>query len=772
MLGSKLASHRGVSDVLFPLGPLLTVAAYLFFALSAATLSAQLAALPPAPERDGIETEALRQESVGALTKLSGDVELRTKNVVIRADNAEYDELSGEITAVGNVNYRSRNGKEDLYAEKVAFNIKTGLGTFYDVHGTVSAASQGGVRLLTTDNPFYIDGKIVQKTEAHYEVYDGTVTNCDPNDMWWTLRSPKTTIVPGQYAVIRRGVFRLKGVPLLYVPYFRKSLERLPRRSGFLAPNIGNSSRFGFVLGQSYYWAINRSFDATGGLVLYTQRGVAGRGEFRGRPTPNSDFTASYYGVKDRGEKLDDGSRLKQGGHSFSARGTALFPWGLRGVMDLEYISSLAFRQVFTQSYSEAVNSQIRSIGFVSKNFSSFSLNASLQRDENFQTTDAGDTVVIRKLPSVEFNSHSRELLGGPVPLFLSFDSEFGLVSRTQTTFQTRRFVQRGDFYPRVSTRFAWKGFRLRPTFGARQTSYGQQRDGNDLIGTNLHRRVGEISLDLIPPSLARIYDGPKAFGPHKLKHVIETRARYRYVRGVDDFNSVIRFDDRDLINNTNEAEFGLINRLYVKNTQTGQVREVASLEIWQRRYFDPSLGGAIVPGRRNVSRSTIDLTSFAFADGPRNYSPIVTALKLRPSWRWSLEWRNDYDPLRQKLVNSSVNANYQLSSLVGIGLGHQAVRVPTTLSAPTNQISTDVRFGGYNRRGWNVAVRSLYDYRQKQFVYIISQATYNTDCCGFGFEFRRLALGSIRNENQVRVSLSISNVGSFGTLNTRERLF
>ena len=61
--------------------------------------------------------------------------------------------------------------------------------------------------------------------------------------------------------------------------------------------------------------------------------------------------------------------------------------------------------------------------------------------------------------------------------MYFAFDSSFDLASRTQPTFQTRRYVQRGDLYPRLSSNFYWKGFHVTPTFGARFTGYGQQRD-------------------------------------------------------------------------------------------------------------------------------------------------------------------------------------------------------------------------------------------------------------------------------------------------------
>ncbi len=718
-----------------------------------------------------VEIRAHRQLRQGTLRRAEGDVELLYKSIVLTANELDYDESSGEVEAIGNVHYRTLDDQQDLRAERMSYNIYSELGTFYEARGRASSASQGGARLLTTDNPFQFEARLVHKAGEHYTIHDGRLTNCDPSNPWWTLRSSRADIVPGGSAVVRNGVLRLRGFPLLYVPYFRKSLKRMPRQSGFLTPTIGNSSRFGRILGQSYYWAINRSFDATIGGTIYSSRGVASNASLRGRPTKNSSFDAVFFDVRDRGRELDGGGRLKQGGNSFDMKGQTIFGNGWRGVADLHYLSSLEFRQAFTQTYEEAVFSQIRSIGFVSKNFSTFSFNTSLLRNEHFQSVRRSDNVLIRKLPGIEFNSRQRRFGPRQFPLWLSFDSSLDLISRTQQSYQTRRFVQRAMFFPRVSSRLSFKGFTVTPTLGARAMAYGQRRTEDGLDGTNLYRRTGEIAIDVAAPAVERIFRGPKWLGD-RVKHVIEPRFRYRYTRGVEDFDSTIRFDAWDLVHNTNEAEISVTNRLYAKDDSTGRVREVASLEVWQRRYFEPEFGGALVPGNRNVLQSTLDFSSFAFLSEARSYSPIATSLKLHPGSRWNLRWRNDYDPLRGKLVNTTADAEVEVSPRIRITAGHRAVRVPDTLTPPSNQLLTGLRYGDYNRRGWNAALYNVYDYRQGIFLYSISQLTYNTDCCGFSVELRRLSIGNARSDNQIRISLAIANVGSFGTLRPAERMF
>jgi LPS-assembly protein len=64
-----------------------------------------------------------------------------------------------------------------------------------------------------------------------------------------------------------------------------------------------------------------------------------------------------------------------------------------------------------------------------------------------------------------------------------------------------------------------------------------------------------------------------------------------------------------------------------------------------------------------------------------------------------------------------------------------------------------------------------VYDFRTSTLPYSVMQVTYNTDCCGVSFQYRRLGFGT-RNDNQYYVSFSVANIGSFGTLRKQERIF
>ena len=739
---------------------------------------------PNAPPPGIWDTNADTEESDPPLRHLRGKAEIEGSDVKLTADEIDYNEDTHEAQARGNVIFHQYAKDEEIHADRVEYNTDTETGKFYNVRGWSRTHVDARPGLLTSNNPLYFEGEWAERLQEKYILHNGFVTNCKLPNPWWTLKGPTFDIIPDDRAIAHRSIFWLKRLPLFYTPYFYKSLEKLPRKSGFLMPNIGNSSVRGKMFGLGYYWAINRSYDATYRVQDFTQRGLAHHIDFRGKPFAGADFDAIFYGVQDRGLLQSDGTRIKQGGFSLYSTAKADLGDGFTARGTINYLSSLTFRQAFTESFNEAIFSENYSVGFITKHWSSFSFNTVFARLENFQSTQPHDSIVIRKLPEFEFASRDRQVWAG-LPIWGSFDSSVGLLRRAQPLFQTSQFSERADVAPHVMTAFDWKGFHLVPGFSIRETQYGETQQDLHVIGQNLIRSTREFTADLIAPSLERTFNRKTWLGD-KLKHVIEPRVSYHYVNGVQDFNAVIRFDQMELVSNTNELEISLTNRLYAKRGT--EVSEVFSWQLWQQRYFDPSFGGAVVAGQRNVVLSSVELTPYAFLSGPRNYSPIVSVFRGTPKPGISFEWRTDFDPLLNRFVNSGFTTDLRKGNYF-ISAGHNSVSClpllpsdaaqcqsanPDTsrlLSPKANQFRGRVGFGDPNHRGWNTAFDAVYDYRQGIMQFATAQVTYNTDCCGFSVQYRRFNFG-VRNENQFRVAFSVANIGSFGTLKKQERLF
>jgi LPS-assembly protein len=643
-------------------------------------------------------------------------------------------------------------------------------------------------------------------------MHHGFVTDCKLPKPWWIFQAPLFDIIPGDRAIGRNTIFRLKRVPIFYLPYFYRPLGKNPRQSGFLTPNIGHSTLFGYMVGLGYYWAISPSYDMTAIVHYFTLRGPALSYNFRGKPSQNTDFAVRLYGVDDL-YGAPTAPSVKQGGEELEITGkTQLL--GFTGNLDWNYLSSYVFRQIFSYNFTNQISSQVFSTGYLQRHYDddTYDLSLSAERDQLFEAvtpvTEHPDQVVLEKLPSIALTGREHEIVHGPVPVWFSFGSSAESLARnepTGTTPDSPTFspqnifntgtVARVDMEPRATTVFDFKGISLTPsvTFGvtdysnsysANSTTYGANAScsGNywdcptttvSLGNGNLFRKDGDFTLDLNLPPLERVFTPPKwlHIGP-KIKHVIELEAKYEYVTGIDQFQRIIHFDDTDILSNTNQLTLWLTNRLYRKDAK-GNVSQFLTWQIGQARYFDPTFGGAVLSGlqyQRVVVLATEEISPYTFLNGRRNYSPVVSNLTVAPYSFLNLGWQTEYDPVQHKFLDQSASGTFHYRNYFG-SVSENAVKTNPLLVPDNNQMTIGGGYGNSNRTGWNASAVYDYDLVSGRRLFNFYQASYNTNCCGFSFQIRQFNLG-IRNENQYLFSLSIANIGTFGSLQKQARIF
>jgi LPS-assembly protein len=731
---------------------------------------------PGAPGPDEYSVDAESEEADGDLRHLRGHVHLESADKKVDADAVDYNDDTGDVEAWGNVRYENFLDGTKINCDHATYNVNTETGIFYNVRGTSETKIVARPGLLTTSNPFYFEGKWGERIDGKYIIHEGFVTDCKVPKPWWRLTATKFDILPNDRAITYHAIFRVKTFPIFYFPAYYKSLKVLPRQSGFLTPNIGHSSTYGEMFGLAYYWAISRSYDALYRIQYFTSRGPANTLEFRGKIRPGTDFSFNVYAVEDRGINIGNGVIQKQGGEEFTFDGHSDLGDGWTARLHLDELSSFLFREAFSQSFHDTIFSETHSVGFVIKHWSSYTFDIAATRDEEYENAIPNDNIIIKKLPVAEFLGRDRQILGGVVPLWFSFNSSAGFLDRTQPEFQTPRFVSRVDVYPEVTTAFHFGGFSLTVDGAIRETDYGDSFVNGVIKDQGILRSARELDVHLIPPAFERVFQSPKWLGGEKVKHVIEPRIDYKLVGGIDDFNNIIRFDETDLMNDTDQVTLSLTNRLLVKD-KNGNVSEVMSVEVSQARYFDPTFGGAVIPGQRNVLESTEELDGFDFLDGPRNYSPIVSVLRFQHVL--GFEWRVDYDPLLGRISNTSFNGNIRLSKYF-FSVGHTDLKPNPTacfdgsvpcVSPPSDQINVLMAVGNRNRRGWNAAVNAFYDLRMHVLDFATTEISYNTDCCGISVEYRRYNFG-VRDDTQYRLSFTIANIGSFGNMRKQEQIY
>ena len=728
------------------------------------------------------------QQAAHNVLTLTGHVEIDSRGASLFADEAVYDQSTGQIDARGHISLT--DPKAYLAAEGAKYNVKTEMGVFSKVHGYLRTEPRAPRARVTVpmSNTFYIEAREVDREGPdNYRLVDGRISSCQKERLGWWLNVHSAQVTLGGRAVSHGDVFHFLGVPMFYAPVLVHSAARTPRQSGFLLPEIGNSTLKGRILGDAFYWAINPSADLMLGAQDYSSRGTAFVGRFRATPSDHSSFAVNYLQVNDHGT----GPLPTQRSPGESIRGIGEdddLGWGFRGVVDVDYINSLAFRLTWSGNFNEAVTSEARQTGFATKSFDGYSLNFYAHRYEDFLSSVEvpNPAVIIRQTPSVGFGGADHEL--GSSPFYLQFDGSAAGVGREEPGFSTPLLSERLDFHPELTLQAPefW-GFHFTPTIGLEGTHYGTSYLGP---GDPLTRLLGEASFDLRPPTLERVFD--RRVRHYRLKNVIEPDIRYNLVRAADpdEISDIIRFDETDVLTETNEVEYSLKTTLYGRRdadpgqTDTLQARELMSLSVTQKYYFDPTFGGVLQPGTNNVYAPTLDLTGFAFATGHR-LSPVVTVFKVAPFSNFDTELRADVNPYGGGLLDAGITSAVHRSNYIfeatdffvdreqGLNvlpLVLPVVPIPTTGSS--NLVNARFIWGHTDRKGLSGAVGVNYNITAGLADGVVGQLTYNFSCFGIDMGYNRFYLGPLRDENQFRIAITLSNVGSFGNLKGRDRLF
>jgi LPS-assembly protein len=777
-----------------------------------------------------VTIRAVEQEKTGVTYQVRGEVEIRYRTYVLQADEVTYDSITGDTQLEGHVILDGGPYDEHVSASHGTYNIRTESGTFYDVIGTAGFRIRRSRYVLTTKSPFAFTGKIVEKHGPdHYLVRQGTVTTCEMPHPKWQFYARHLTVDVDGTAKIYNSNFRVAGIPILYFPFVTHPVQKQRRESGFLIPIFGNSTTKGKIAGEAVYWVINRSMDATIGGEYYSKRGWAQRAEFRARPSDTSFVDFNYVGVVDRGIGTP---RQDQGGEDARFLAEGRFGKNFRGAANVDYLSSFVFRIAFTDVYNQAIDSEVKSQVFLSNTTNGFHYNALTERYQNFEVcnpsniigqvgcTTLTQTELIRVLHTPSFFISGAERRLGNTPLYWSFDSAAEGLQLRQIGFRTDPLVGRLNLAPSLSMPMGWKGWSFRPELTLRDTLYTERFNAALAASTGkadedlINRKSLEASFDLRPPALSRIFERP--WLGRKWKHVIEPRLRYDYVTGVNNFANILRFDANDILSNTNDLEYSLVNRIYAKRlehnvsdcdvqamsnlsvggpAQTGAVpwelpptpdtrpcasgpREVLTWELGQKYFFDPTFGHALVLGQRNVFTSTADFTGIAFLTQMRRLSPLISRLRIETSPRTNTEWDFDYDLRTARINASTALVNYHYGPFT-IGGGDAFLRVNDSSLGTVvpgahdfHQFRLLFGYGQLNKRGFSGATSLGFDNNRGNFQYATVQTSYNWDCCGLSVEYRRFALGAVRNENQYRFAFTLANVGAFGNLRRQERLY
>ena len=705
-----------------------------------------------------VTIQAERQSKTGQHEYVAeGNVEIRHLNILLKADLIRGNNQTLTVSGDGNIYFEQ--GLTFLKASRFNYDLSKQSGVFYEVSGKTDVEIEG-----KKEPGFIFEAREVHKLGSdQYRIIDGMVTSCEGKPPKWSFSAKTADFKVNQPINLKNAVFRIKKIPLLYSPFLRTPTSKTQRKSGFLIPSIGNSSNRGRSVSGAFFLTLGRSADLLTRADYYSKRGPAGGLEFKARPSENSSISARGYFALDR---------LGFGGQNAQIQADTQLNNGFRAVADIDIVSSQAFRQVYGDNINTIAQPDEVSSAFLTRNFSSDSFNIFGERRATVFSGERG--VTSRTFPSFNLNGNARRLKNFPV--YFSYDTSVEALSRSDAQLRTPAVVQRFDFNPKLSFPIIqWSGINLTSSISLRETFYSNRLDNNKSNGIgskNLIRSALNLEVKWNGPGIQKIFN----YGENQFKHLIEPEITYRYITGINEFTETIRFDEKDLIANTNEVEYLLNNRFFSKSTSSDggmTTSEFLSISIGQKHFFDPTFGGAIVPGRRNVFFPLNTLSAFAYLDGSRQRSPLISRIRFTPANRYTVDFRADYDSEVGKLRATSVSSRINLSELFLDLTYYNTKNIPPT-QFRSNQIRASI--GRYSRFGLSGIFSFVYDLNAQYKQYSAAQLAYNWDCCGIAVELRQVGLTQFNprfsNESQLRFSFFLKNIGSFGTLREKDRIF
>ncbi len=212
----------------------------------------------------------------GNLVTATGQVEATYGSRVLRADRVIYDRRTGKVRATGNVSITDEDGSI-RFADEIEVNeslddgYAVGFSTRLPEGGVASANSAvrqaNGVSAL--DQAIYTACEVCEEKGSR------------PT---WALRARRAVLDENNDIIsYRDAVLEIAGFPVLYLPYFFHPDPTAGRRSGFLVPNIGGSTRLGASYSQAYHRVLSPSSDLTITPTIFTEVRPLLEAEYRKR---------------------------------------------------------------------------------------------------------------------------------------------------------------------------------------------------------------------------------------------------------------------------------------------------------------------------------------------------------------------------------------------------------------------------------------------------------------------------------------------------------
>ncbi|WP_049621256.1 LPS-assembly protein LptD [Frateuria defendens] len=692
--------------------------------------------------------------------KLTGQVRIERADQLLHADVAHYNDDTTDYDAQGSVRYQDSG--QLMAADHVRGNNEQNRGIADNVSYQLLQSRGNG----TATRANMLDAQRTDYTQA-------TFSTCDIGHHLWEIRgkSIKTDKNTG-VGVARSATMRFAHVPILYLPYFTFPIDDR-RKSGFLTPMIGNTSRAGFMVSTPYYLNLAPNYDATLDPRLYTQRGPMLGGEFRYLlPTSNGILNFEYL-PNDRGtyDANDPTAQNTQGDKRWMLHildSTHLVgPWSLSAninrVSDRNYLRDFGNDMFYNGQVAMLTSSTYINGG---GNW----WNASFGVD-SYQNADP-------YLPDsiVQYKRWPRATLGLDLPITRWL--EFGMDDEA-VAFKKDNVVEgkRLDLEPYLAADFRGASWFVRPKLAYRYTAY-QLDGGYDQYGyygrlggsdtTPFNSRTPSRSLPIASLDSGLVFDRSTSLFGKSYTQTLEPRLYYLYVPYRNQSNlplfdtnlmsfdywqlfSPNRYSGADRQMDANNLTAALTTRLLDDN---GVERLAAS--IGQIHYF--STQKVQLPNSNTTVTPPVNWTK----------SDYVVQLNMQLSDQWRLNTSYQWNPETRLTDLGVLELQRRLGGDGIINFSYRYRRTPGTRQSLLEQYDASAVYPISDR--WRALARWTYSVKQRRTVEAMAGFEYDSCCVAFRVLERHYVNGynyattDTHTNNAIMFELEFKGLGAFNS--------
>ena len=272
-----------------------------------------------------IEAAELHGDSQNNL-KMKGASVVRRQDGVLKANIIDYNKGTGVMDA--QINARLiRDG-----------NVISGTGILYKADDGTATVDQPNFWLDNGGAGVGSWADVYNKNQM--SLTDVTYSGCPCPQPSWYIETEKLDLdFLENEGVARNGVLYFKDVPILASPYLSFPLKK-ERKSGFLLPTFGATSKTGVDYTQPYYFNIAPNMDMTAQLRAMSKRGLQIGDEFRYMGERYSGMMAGTYLNRDIQTGTD---RWMYTANHFQSLGKGFFAgYNVSGVSDDNYFNDFA----------------------------------------------------------------------------------------------------------------------------------------------------------------------------------------------------------------------------------------------------------------------------------------------------------------------------------------------------------------------------------------------------------------------------------------------